>query len=403
MSHDSQIIYKQLLDRHGRIQIPKIQRDFAQGRPAEKPVRELFLMALDAALRKPVGDPTLPLNLDFIYGSVEDQDKTFIPLDGQQRLTTLFLLHWYLAWRDEEWTIFEAIFVADKHARFTYDVRPSSQDFFDQLVCFRPTPHPEDIPTWKDPTEDALKQNGPITDLITDQPWYFRRYRLDPTIQAVLLMLDDIHDKFVSSSGLFARLIDENHPAITFQLLDLENFGLSDDLYIKMNARGKPLTPFETFKARYEEKLKSQFDKQTFVLDGHHFSVADYVARRMDTAWTDLFWKLREPNSHQFDEAFMNLTRAVALITRAPDDKNYLDDVTMLIRGREVPSYTDFHERGWLDERFTLTLTHLLDSWSNESGTISCFLPNSSYFDEKAFFNKIALNRPLTTIRITHR
>ena len=75
MSHDSQIIYKQLLDRHGRIQIPMIQRDFAQGRPSESTVRELFLMALDDALRKPVDDPTLPLNLDFIYGSVEGQDE----------------------------------------------------------------------------------------------------------------------------------------------------------------------------------------------------------------------------------------------------------------------------------------------------------------------------------------
>ena len=135
MSHDSQIIYKQLLDRHGRIQIPMIQRDFAQGRPAESTVRELFLMALDDALRKPVDDPTLPLNLDFIYGSVEGQDETrFLPLDGQQRLTTLFLLHWYLAWRDEKWADFEDMFIDGKHAKFTYDVRPSSNEFFDQLV-----------------------------------------------------------------------------------------------------------------------------------------------------------------------------------------------------------------------------------------------------------------------------
>ncbi len=383
MSQGSQIIYKQLLDRHGRIQIPMIQRDFAQGRPAESTVRELFLIALDDALRKPVDDPTLPLNLDFIYGSVEGQDETrFLPLDGQQRLTTLFLLHWYLAWRDEKWADFENLFLAGKHAKFTYDVRPSSNEFFDQLVCYRPALHPEDIP----------EEKQPITALITDQPWYFRSWRLDPTIQAVLNMLDAIHRRFVSSSGMFARLIDENHPAITFQLLDLENFGLSDDLYIKMNARGKPLTSFETFKARYEERLKSQLEGKTFVLAGHHFSVAEYFARRMDTAWTDLFWKLRDPSSHQYDEAFMNLARAVALVTRAPDDEDYLDDVTMLIRRREVPSYTDFHERGWLDECFTLTLIHLLDSWSKESGTLSCFIPDSNHFDERAFFDKIAVH-----------
>lgn len=384
MNHDSQIIYKQLLNRHGRIQIPMIQRDYAQGRPAESTVRDLFLWALDEALRKHVDDPTLPLNLDFIYGSVEEvQNQTrFLPLDGQQRLTTLFLLHWYLAWRDEEWVEFERMFIAGKHAKFSYGVRPSSNDFFDQLVCFRPMLQPEDVPG----------DEHQITALITDQPWYFRSWRLDPTVQSVLNMLDAIHRRFVSSNGLFSRLIDEKHPAITFQLLDLENFGLSDDLYIKMNARGKPLTAFETFKARYEEKLKSQFDGKFFALAGQNFSAAEYVARRMDTSWADLFWKLRDPKSHQYDEAFMNLARAVALVTRNPDNGNYYDDVAKLRNPREVPSYTDFHERGWLDERFTLTIIHLLDSWSTESETLSCFLPDNEYFDERAYFDKIALN-----------
>jgi len=382
MNHDSQIIYKQLLDRYGRIQIPMIQRDFAQGRPAESTVRELFLMALDDALRKPVDDPTLPLNLDFIYGSVEGQDEIrFLPLDGQQRLTTLFLLHWYLAWRDKKWADFEDMFLAGKHAKFTYDVRPSSNEFFDQLVCYRPAHLPEGIP----------QKKQLITALITDQPWYFRSWRLDPTIQSVLHVLDALHDKFATSSGLFARLIDENHPVITFQLLDLKDFGLSDDLYIKMNARGKPLTPFETFKARYEETLKDQHNGETFKLENRDVSVSVYVAHRMDTAWADLFWKLRDPSNHQYDEAFMNLARAIALVTRNPDDEDYLDDVTMLKNAREVPSYTDFHERGWLDERFTLTLIHLLDSWSSKSGTLSCFLPDTTYFDERVFFDKIAL------------
>jgi hypothetical protein len=385
MSQNSQIIYKELLDRHERIRIPIIQRDFAQGRSSESTVREQFLMALDDALHKPVDDPTLPLNLDFIYGSVEGLEVTrFLPLDGQQRLTTLFLLHWYLAWRDDKWTDFESIFMDEKKAKFSYDVRPSSNEFFDQLVSYRPSLSPGEV--------HGGKQQ--ISVLITDQPWYFRSWRLDPTIQSVLVMLDAIHDKFASSTGLFARLIDENHPVITFQLLDLKDFGLSDDLYIKMNARGRPLTPFETFKARYEEKLKNQLKGIKFSLSGHSFTVADYVAQRMDTTWADLFWNLRDSKSNQFDQAFMNLARTVALVTRNPDDEDYLDDVTKLrsTREGEVPSYTDFHLQGWLDDRFTLTIIHLLDAWSNKSGTLSCFLPDDSIFDERSFFNRIALS-----------
>ena len=98
MNLGQQITYIQLLQQHTHIQIPIIQRDYAQGRPDEQEVRDTFLAALEDALLKPAHDVSLPLNLDFIYGSVEEfQGKTqFLPLDGQQRLTTLFLLHWYL-------------------------------------------------------------------------------------------------------------------------------------------------------------------------------------------------------------------------------------------------------------------------------------------------------------------
>ena len=79
------------------IEIPIIQRDYAQGRKTKsvQRIRERFLNVLYDALT----EKTDPVQLDFIYGSVVD--KKFIPLDGQQRLTTLFLLHWYIAKHEE--------------------------------------------------------------------------------------------------------------------------------------------------------------------------------------------------------------------------------------------------------------------------------------------------------------
>lgn len=368
------IIYKQLLRRHGRIQIPLLQRDYAQGRPTAEEVREEFLSALEIALKKAPNDPTLPLNLDFIYGSVEGKEDTrFLPLDGQQRLTTLFLLHWYLAWNDQKWEEFTQIFRANGHSRFTYRVRPSSNEFFDELVAYQP-----DILT-----EKVVE----VSKLIEDQPWFVRSWRLDTTIQSVLVMLDAIHHRFSSSNGLFDRLVSENQPAITFQLLDLENFGLSDDLYIKMNARGKPLTPFETFKARYEQELKNQFEGEIFVIDTQKFTVAEYVARRMDTQWADLFWAYRDRKKNLYDDALMNVFRAVALVTRDPDGSSYLMDVEKLRSG--TPSYADFHARGWLDKNFTITLIRLLDSWSSNSGNLTVMLPEQRYFNEENIFKKI--------------
>jgi hypothetical protein len=372
----SQIIYKQLLQRHGCIRIPMIQRDYAQGRPSEEDVREDFLNALGDALKKPADDPTLPLNLDFIYGSVEGDDETrFLPLDGQQRLTTLFLLHWYLAWKDQQWDEFGQMFRTNGHARFSYSVRPSSNEFFDELVAYKPDNQPEQVQQ--------------LSELITDQPWYFRSWRLDPTIKSALAVLDAIHRRFASADGLFERLTRESQPAITFQLLELDNFGLSDDLYIKMNARGKPLTAFETFKARYEQELKKQFTGEFLAIGTGNFTVAEFVARRMDTLWADLFWVHRDKSTNLYDDAVMNVLLAVALITRNPENNAYLKDIEALRNGARTPSYSDFYSRGWLDREFTTTLIRLLEAWSGPDGAFATKLPDQRYFNESGMFEKL--------------
>lgn len=387
MSAGVQTTLRGLLQRHGAVLVPLIQRDYAQGRRDEEDVRTEFIESLARALLSPADDPSLPLNLDFVYGSIEGPEPgTFQPLDGQQRLTTLFLLHWYCAWQDESWADFESVFCRDGYAsRFTYQVRTSSAEFFDGLVCYRPGEQPSDTSS--------------VSELIADQSWYFRSWRLDPTVQSILVMLDALHGRFKAHAGLFRRLLDLDAPAITFQLLDLENFGLSDDLYIKMNARGKPLTPFETFKARYEHELAEKFPDLCFSLSGQTFSAADYVSRRLDTVWADLFWSLRDAKSDSYDAALMNVIRAVALISRDPDRASYINDLNSL--RQSTPTYADFHAKEWLDEKFTLTLVRILDVWSAGDGRLHTLLLTTTHFDERAAFERIAKfggNLPYTAI-----
>lgn len=76
-----------------KIEIPIIQRDYAQGRIGKEHLRERFLGEMIAALQ----GKRSPMTLDFVYGTVENE--ALWPLDGQQRLTTLWLLHWYIAVR----------------------------------------------------------------------------------------------------------------------------------------------------------------------------------------------------------------------------------------------------------------------------------------------------------------
>ena len=84
-----------------------------------------------------------------------------------------------------------------------------------------------------------------FSEIIKDKYWYFISWDHDLTIQSMLTMLDSIHENFRTSEISFDDLINDQRPVMVFNFLDIENFGLSDNLYIKMNARGKPLNNFE--------------------------------------------------------------------------------------------------------------------------------------------------------------
>ena len=129
-----------LFKKYHIVRIPIIQRDYAQGRIQATQVRKSFLDQLKAVL----SDTSAHLDLDFVYGNElsndEHKGKCFIPLDGQQRLTTLFLLHYYLSRRDEaSRSDFRHRFGEQKQdtqrvgSRFRYETRFSSTTFLDAL------------------------------------------------------------------------------------------------------------------------------------------------------------------------------------------------------------------------------------------------------------------------------
>ena len=70
--------------RFDEIVIPKIQRDYAQGRSGRSLMRSRFLKRLFSAIDR---DGAKEIKLDFVYGQAND--NMFFPIDGQQRLTTL--------------------------------------------------------------------------------------------------------------------------------------------------------------------------------------------------------------------------------------------------------------------------------------------------------------------------
>lgn len=274
------------------IEIPIIQRDYAQGRLGKENLRKTFLADLKKALDNEHTYKDTPMKLDFVYGSAENGKLN--PLDGQQRLTTLWLLHWYIALRAGELNkdnckIFR---------KFTYETRISSRECCENLC------KPEYFENF---------DGNDIVGFITKQTWFYSAWKQDPTIQSMLRMLggtkisdkkgedivDGIEEIFSGTNkdsfkSYWEKLTQKE--AIVFYHLPLKDFGLSDDLYIKMNARGKQLTSFENFKADLIGYITNQFEDET--LDESEraewnklLDAENGIPIKLDTDWTDIFWK----------------------------------------------------------------------------------------------------------------
>lgn len=97
--------------------VPIIQRDYAQGRIDAKStdIRKKFLQAIFSVIESAINSrENDKLELDFIYGYRIDgkPNKEFYPIDGQQRLTTLWLFHWFVS-RKEKVSFDEHSFLAN--------------------------------------------------------------------------------------------------------------------------------------------------------------------------------------------------------------------------------------------------------------------------------------------------
>lgn len=276
-----------------KISIPLIQRDYAQGRknPDVNRIREKFLGALKNAVQEK------PVCLDFIYGDVNDSGVLTL-LDGQQRITTLFLLHWYAAQREniskEEYEFL---------SRFSYETRPSSREFCKRLVDFKPD-------------FDSL----PLTAQIIDQSWFPLDWQNDPTIESMLVMINEINNTFKDVKNLWNALTEDRK--IQFYFLPIKNMGLTDELYIKMNSRGKPLTKFEHFKAAIEHEIRLM-DK----------SLAEDFEVKLENKWTDFLWGYRK-DDFLIDGLFLNYLKFICdIITyekgKSTQGRNY-DELSLI-------------------------------------------------------------------------
>lgn len=266
-----------------KVEIPRIQRDYAQGRleeNGEEDINEKGKRFIENVFNN-LNEST-PMELDFVYGAISEDNHTLLPLDGQQRLTTLFLLYWYIGNRE----------LADKAEltqilkKFSYETRTSSRKFCEKLAELS-----------KAESKLVFDTDDKISEQIKNLSWFPISYIYDPTIKAMLNMIDKIHKLYGKSTlTLFSNLDN-----IQFNVLVLNHFNLTDELYIKMNARGKQLTNFENFKADLIGWMKKNFDEDS-TYNGQTMPHYMAFSLKMDNEWTNFLWNITK----NYDEHYRN-------------------------------------------------------------------------------------------------
>lgn len=383
------ITFWQLIEGN-KIEIPVIQRDYAQGREEDKVnnIRKELVIDLVNSLEKKDKSKDKSLHLGFVYGKIEGKEKqlerernkraienilnavqgyaeqlemrittdisilsngksdsvnlpTFYPLDGQQRLTTLFLLHWYLVAFSNHQDSETYIKILNN---FSYKTRKSSLDFCSALTHY-------------DNVKDLKLLKGVLSESIQNQKWFRKIWTRDSTVRGMLVMLDEIHDNLSIRTGIEDKLnlLISKSSSISFDFLDLNELNQTDELYVKMNARGKQLSEFEHFKAWLQNYVSI---KKFNVIKGeteNEIVVNDLIEDKewklkIDRVWLDLFWKNKETGIYNVDNVIYHAFKQISLFAYISNKGKLVDEeVTKTVRENSYIPFSFFEKHDFVN------------------------------------------------------
>ena len=288
-----------------KITIPIIQRDYVQGRKNQKSerVRKGLLKSIYNCLSDERDDTILDMN--FIYGycyGEEGQKKKFFPVDGQQRITAFYLLCWYLAVCTKDDNIAQEVNDFD----FSYETRFSAGSFYQQFI--------------KNCGEliDIVRNNtgSEMTKKIKALPSFHSEWQNDPTVTSSLIFLEDIsgyeNNVFGKNAALyFSRLGRIKFSPITNELSSKDEQSTeqhASDIYIRMNARGKPLEDFENIKAmfdRIEENIADGgSERLSFTYDNKYIHELFGYLKQPEKSLKDITNAINESSYIAFEQVF---------------------------------------------------------------------------------------------------
>lgn len=289
MGNKNSSYFKKLINDY-IIYVPEFQRNYLQGDDSKESIKDKRDRLLNDIFDC-IKSQSKSINLGFIYGRVEESYKgnLFYPYDGQQRLTTLYFLYLLIYFKYKKYDEINSI-----KEKLSYQTRISTNRFIESFLSWILDSKEKD-----NIYNDFWNKDGKnLKGFIMSQDWFMMtEWNYDVSIINMLSIIVEISGRIKENLGDKTGIDnfidkDENNP-FQFDFIYVDDISKSDDLYIKINARGKALSPFEN--------LKSDIDKYW----------KDEDKTKLDAEWTEYVWNQLDENDKNkeksFDNSFYNL------------------------------------------------------------------------------------------------
>ncbi len=223
----------------------------------------------------------------YAYSDFEYPDKYFL-IDGQQRLTTVYLLLVAIASKDENFkNQFSKIYFKNSKSFIEYRVREASLLFLNQTI-----------------KHNLLHNDAELE----EQCWYYNFYKNDKTIQSIVRNLETIKNFLAENIDDIGSFKDYVLNHVQFWYFDTNISEQGEELYIYMNARGERMQSNENLKAELLAKINSQDEK-------------DEWGRKWEE-WQNDFWLIRGKHENA-DEVFNEFLYCIAGLENHKNNKGF--------------------------------------------------------------------------------
>lgn len=336
--------------------IPDYQRDYAQGRTNDLKIedtRKNFVEDILAAANN-----TRSTHIGLVFGSNNNGLEGFVAVDGQQRLTTCFLFHLYVSKRLGDKTNTE---LSKRLHNFGWYGRIYASEFTDFLF---------DINLSGD-----IANINELSQVFKSSREFFPIWENDPTVNNILVMLDEIHNRMRTLNESSLKEIENNLISdsciLNFDYMKLED-GTDEFQYQKMNSRGRDLTTYELFKQKFMSE----------------YPISDVIKEKMDNDWLIFLDEMAQKYSSESDIFFQNYINETALwmgVKYTSDSYDYISQIedSKLKKNRTDVAFVSFDAYKEFCEHIS-EVEKIFDWFIENYESLDCILRSFWYSGEKA-------------------